>query len=201
VSKYEKQLIKKRFDIPEEKFVIIPNGINFSEFAGVSVQKNPTQLLYIGRIEKYKGIHHIITALQQLPQITLTIVGRGPYETELHRLAAELMVSERITWKKDLSRKELIEEYTSAGVFISLSSQEAYGITVAEALTSGLQVIVNEEGALSEFIDGGMCIGIEPSAKNLEDAIRSLKAPTSYAKKILDWDEVVERIIEVYSSD
>jgi hypothetical protein len=44
-----------------------------------------------------------------------------------------------------------------------------------------------------------MCIGIKPSNENLEKAIRSMKAPSVYKKKIFDWDEVVERIIETYS--
>lgn len=198
-SEYERKLITKNFNVMDEKFVCIPNGINFHEFSGIEATRNPLKLLYIGRIEEYKGIHHIIEALPRLDEYTLVIVGRGPYEKELYDLASRLHVQDRITWKKDLSREDLIREYKSAGIFISLSSFEAFGITVAEALASGLQVIVNREGALAEFIDDGMCIGIEPSAKNLEEAIWSLKAPSFYTKKIFDWDEVVERIIGCYA--
>ncbi len=97
---------------------------------------------------------------------------------DLNDLAHTLDVQHKITWKKDLSREDLIREYKSAGIFISLSSFEAFGITVAEALASGLQAIVNHEGALAEFIDNEMCIGIEPSAEKLEHAIRSMKAPS-----------------------
>jgi glycosyltransferase involved in cell wall biosynthesis len=203
VSGYEKYLITNNYGPREEKFVVIPNGLNLSEFMVASDPgtKNPSRLLYIGRIEKYKGIQKIIDALPDLPEYTLTLVGKGPYESELRHLAVEKSVSDRITWKNDLSRQELIQEYSSAGVFISLSSYEAYGITVAEALASGLKVIVNRNGALQEFVDDEMCIGIEPSAERLVQAIHSMKAPSVYKKKIFDWDEVVEKIIQTYSDD
>ena len=84
---------------------------------------------------------------------------------------------------------------------ISLSSFEAYGITVAEALASGLQVIVNKNGALEEFVDGTTCIGIEPSAKNVIGAIRLLKPSQSYQKRIIDWNEVGERTVKTYIKD
>ena len=200
-SEYERTLVAKKFPVQEEKFVLIPIGINFHEFSGFTANRDPHRLLYIGRIEEYKGVQHIIEALPALPEYSLVIVGKGPYETDLRSLASSLDVENRITWKKDLSREDLIREYLSAGIFISLSSFEAFGITVAEALASGLQVIVSTEGALAEFIDKEMCIGIEPASKRLEDAIRSLGAPSVYKKKIYDWDEVIDKIIRTYSGE
>ena len=198
VSEYEKNLITGKFGIPEERFTVIPNGLNLSEFKGIIGARNPHRILHVGRIEQYKGIQYIIDALPELPYFTLTLVGKGPYEHELHQLAVEKDVSDRITWKKDLSRNELLQEYASAGLFISLSSFEAYGITVAEALASGLQVIVNKNGALGEFVDGTTCIGIDPFSENILEAIRSLKPSQGYQKQIMDWNVVVERIVDTY---
>jgi glycosyltransferase involved in cell wall biosynthesis len=200
VSEYEKNLIIGKFCIPEERFSVIPNGLNLSEFKGIIGAKDPHRILHVGRIEQYKGIQHVIGALPELPEFTFTIIGKGPYEHSLQQLAADKGVSDRVTWKKDLSRNELLQEYASAELFISLSSFEAYGITVAEALASGLQVIVNKNGALEEFVDGTTCIGIEPSVKDVIGAIRLLKPCQGYQKRIMDWNEVVERIIETYSS-
>jgi len=198
VSEYERKLITVKFGIQDEKFVVIPNGLNLSEFSGITGMKNHQRILHVGRLEAYKGIQHIIEALPELPDYTLTLVGKGPYESELHQLATEKDVSDRITWKKDLSREELLQEYALAGLFISLSSFEAYGITVAEALVSGLQVIVNRNGALGEFVDGITCVGIDPSPENLVKAIQSMKPGQGYRKKVLGWDEVVKRIVEIY---
>jgi len=200
-SEYERALVTKKFPVQKEKFVLIPIGINFHEFSSFTAKRDPHRLLYIGRIEEYKGVHYIIEALPALSEYYLVIVGKGPYETDLRSLASSLDVENRITWKKDLSREDLILEYMSAGIFISLSSFEAFGITVAEALASGLQVVVNKEGALAEFIDDEMCIGIEPSAENLQDAIRSHREHSVYKKKIFDWDEVIDKIIQTYSDE
>ena len=200
-SEYERKLVTKKFPVQKDKFVWIPIGINVHEFSAFNATRDPHRLLYIGRIEKYKGIHHIIEALPILQGYSLVIVGKGPYEEDLDNLAQTLGVQHKITWKKDLSREDLIREYKSAGIFISLSSFEAFGITVAEALASGLQAIVNHEGALAEFIDDEMCIGIEPSAERLVQAIYSMKVSSSYKKKIFDWDEVVEKILQTYSGE
>jgi glycosyltransferase involved in cell wall biosynthesis len=198
-SEYERELVTKKFPVQKDKFVWIPIGINIHEFFAFNAVRDPHRLLYIGRLEKYKGIHHIIEALPSLEEYSLVIVGKGPYEKELHYLAQTLQVQHKITWKKDLAREDLIREYKSAGIFVSLSSFEAFGITVAEALAGGSKAIVNNEGALSEFIDDEMCVGIEPSAEKLVQAIGSMKPISSYKKKIFDWDEVVERIIQTYS--
>lgn len=200
-SEYEKRLIKHNFNIDDERMVVVPMGLNLKEFVYNTSTRDPKRLLYIGRIEKYKGIQHIIKALPHLQGYSLVIVGKGPYEKELRVLARKIGVTERITWKKDISREDLLKEYANAEFFISLSSHEAYGITVAEALASGLKVIVNKHSALEEFIDQRTCLGITPNAENIIDAIRTMKTDANherYKKRILDWDEVANKIMEVY---
>ncbi|NQE45999.1 D-inositol-3-phosphate glycosyltransferase [ANME-1 cluster archaeon GoMg2] len=201
VSLYEKKLIKKNFGCSDEKLLYIPNGINLEEFRIKGSVKNEKAILYVGRLEKYKGVQHIIEALPYLDGYRLVIVGKGPYEGELRKLASSINVDGRIEWLKDLPREELLEQYKSAGVFVSLSSFEAFGITVAEALASETPCIVAKRGALEEFVDNKMCIGIEPSAENLVRVISQIKRDTTSTKAIKDWNEVVERIIRVYEGD
>lgn len=88
-----------------------------------------------------------------------------------------------------------------------LSKHEAYGITVAEALAAGTPCIVATGSALEEFVDGKRCLGILPpiSTQELVHAINLLINPDikkrleNNALTILDWDEVAERTMEIYS--
>ncbi len=213
ISEYEKRLVETDFDATG-KIIKIPNGLNLSEFENLRSQKNEAKedknkeriLLYVGRLEEYKGVQYIIQSLPKLQDFRLRIVGKGPYEKELHNMAEELGVSEKIEWLKNLSREELLECYVAADIFLMLSSHESYGITVAEALTSGTPCIVAKGSALEEFIDGTKCFGVaEPNKKekiiNLVNQLKDLKSNSEFFVKnltVYDWDYVVKEIEKVY---
>ena len=211
VSEYEKKLVESDFKVAA-KTVKIPNGINLREFENLrqlgksSEEKTGREktLLYVGRLEEYKGVQYIIQSLPELQDFRLRVVGKGPYEAELCSMAKSLGVERRVEWLKDLSRKELLECYANADIFLMLSSHEAYGITVAESLAAGTPCIVAKGSALEEFVDGKACVGIEMpvTAKKVVKAVRDLekgkREKGNGLKSIMDWNEVAERTIKVY---
>jgi len=209
VSRYEKELITGNFDLSDEKLAYVPNGINLEEFGIKGGVKNKKTILYVGRVERYKGVQHIIRAMPHLENYKLVIVGKGPYKDELRKLAFSIDVNSRIEWLKDLSREELLEQYKSAGVFVFLSSFEAFGITVAEALASGTPCIVAEKGALKEFIDEKICFGLRNPENVNELAEKIIEVSKSKLEidfsdlpkdkiKIRSWDEVVDEYEKNY---
>ncbi|HWR24780.1 MAG TPA: glycosyltransferase family 4 protein [Methanosarcina sp.] len=211
VSEYEKRLVESDFKVAA-KTVKIPNGINLKEFeAFQSLKKNSERkngkekiLLYVGRLEEYKGVQYIIQSLPELEDFRLEVVGKGPSEAELKNMAKSLGVEEKIEWEKDISRKELLECYGKADIFLMLSSHEAYGITVAEALAAGTPCIVAKGSALEEFVDGENCVGIESpvSKEKVVEAVRKMKKgfKADFRKKLLfDWGEVCEKTIGIYN--
>jgi glycosyltransferase involved in cell wall biosynthesis len=211
VSGYEKNLVESDFSIAG-KTVKIPNGINLQEFKNLKHSEKTSEtpqkeknLLYVGRLEEYKGVQYIIRNLPELQEFCLRIVGKGPYETELRNLAKSLRVEKKVEWLKDISREELLQCYVEADIFLMLSSHEAFGITVAEALAAGTPCIVAKGSALEEFVDGIDCIGIEEpltEEKVLEtlQRARNLKKQINLGKEtnLLDWNDVTEKIQEVY---
>ncbi len=204
VSDYEKRKVISDFSVPEGKIEKIPNGLNFAEFVNIKHEKKlngERTILYVGRLEKYKGIQHIIMVLPHLKDYRLKIIGKGHFENDLRELARELSVIERIDWYRDLPREEILQHYTSADVFLMLSTHEAYGITVAEALTSGIPCIVAMGSALEEFVDGKTCVGLNYpiNIEKLASAIESIRSmPPNGLKNIMDWNEVVKKLIRIY---
>lgn len=224
VSEYEKKLVESDFRVAG-KTVKIPNGINLKEFehlrtrqkdasmekkkkkesAGEKKSGKEKILLYVGRLEEYKGVQYIIQSLPVLQGFRLRVIGKGPYEAELRSVAKNLGVDGRVEWLKDLSRKELLECYADADVFLMLSSHEAYGITVAEALAAGTPCVVAKGSALEEFVDGKNCVGIESPVTG-EKVIKVLQKleiikeerHSERLKRIVDWDEVSARTEKQY---
>ncbi len=220
VSEYEKKLVESDFEVAA-KTVKIPNGVNLKEFENLKQRGKDSKkkkerekiLLYVGRLEEYKGVQYIIQSLPELQDFRLRIVGKGPYEAELRNMANSSGVEERIDWLKDLSRKELLECYADADIFLMLSSHEAYGITVAEALAAGTPCIVAKGSALEEFVNGKNCIGIEnPVSKekvaralkeieNKEIKKIEIKEDFGVDKNIMDWNEVSAEIEKQYKKN
>lgn len=208
VSNYERELLKANFGVSNEKLVYIPNGLNLEEFNAKGIQRDKKRILYVGRLEKYKNIQYIIRSLMYIYDFKLVIVGKGSYKKQLRELASKIGVLDDIIWLRDLTRDELLEQYKSAGIFISLSPYEAYGITVAEALVSGTPCIVLREGALKEFIDNKNCFGV--TQKRVEGGLLWKKiVKIAYGNveisfsdlpknKIKSWDEVVYEYERIY---
>jgi len=204
VSRYEKSLVKKTFKVEDKKITIIPNGLDPNEFEGLSKNKehNYRSILYVGRLEKYKGLQYVIKSLQVLDQdICLEVVGTGPYEKALMKLANNLRVTDRIRFFKALSRKELLERYAAAQVVVLLSRHEAYGMCVGEALAARTPCIVANTSALRQWVDGENCFGIDHPV-NVEELTRMINRvmgrKISTRLQLPSWNEVVEMLTALY---
>jgi glycosyltransferase involved in cell wall biosynthesis len=152
VSNYEKSLVVNHFRIGEEKVAVIPNSVNLEEFKCLEMRrKDYRSILYVGRLEKYKGVQYSIKALPKLDHdIILEIVGKGRYKESLVKLARKLGVEDRVKFYQNLPRQKLLQTYVDADLFVMLSKLEAYGICVAEALAAGTPCIVANNSALRE---------------------------------------------------
>ncbi len=204
VSNYELKLICQRFKVDGNKTVLIPNGINPEEFEGLSaVRKDRRLVLFVGRLEKYKGVEYLIKALPKLDEdVRLAIVGEGAYKRFLLKLIANLGVTYRVTLYEKLSREALLEKYAEAGLFVLPSGKEAYGISVVEAMAAGTPSIVANTTALSELIDNKICFGIDYpiNIENLANMIKTVIGRTVERQMLPTWDEAAEKLAELYEN-
>jgi glycosyltransferase involved in cell wall biosynthesis len=97
--------------------------------------------------------------------------------------------------------------YADADVFAMLSRYEAYSIVIAEALTAGTPCVVAKTSALSEWVDGKTCFGVDyPINLNLlatciSDVLNSQSKGMSKwtGTKIIDWNDVTNRLERLYT--
>jgi len=202
VSSYEKDLLLKHFKIDSAKTHVIPNGVNVSDFQGVTKRKKTHRtVLFVGRLEKYKGVQNIIHALPKMDKdVILEVVGKGHYETDLVKLSSQLHLANRVVFLKDLTRSELIQEYVDADLFVSLSEHEAYGICVAEALAAGTPCIVANASALSEWIDDRNVFGVSNPVHpdELVSCMKEVIGKTVDKPALIVWDTVAQETVTLY---
>ena len=202
VSNYEKTSLLNDFKLEEEKVVTIPNGVDMERFKNLKKERSHLKrILYVGRLEKFKGIDYLIRSLPKLDHdVFLEIVGKGRYEKHLVKLANNLGLKKKVIFQQNLSRAKLMESYAKADLFVYLSKYEAFGISVAEALASRTPCIVASSLALKEWIDNENCFGVTYpiDIDELAGLIDEIIGKEVEGVKLLDWDDVVLELTKVY---
>ena len=151
----------------------------------IDINKKNIDILYVGRIEKVKGIHILIKAISLLKDININvnIIGDGRYFTEIQNLVNNLELNNSV---KLLGRKnDPIYYMERAKIFVYPSIwEEAFGISVVEAMEQGCICIAFKKGGIPEIIDNtlnGYIIN-EVSEKLLAYRIKEILA--NYNNKI-----------------
>lgn len=172
---------------------IVAQGVNRK------TQRSGRLLLCVSRLEKYKGIQHIIRALPLLPGFRLRIVGTGSYLSALLELANSIGVDDRIEFTANVSASTLGGFYQETDVAVLMSEHEQYGLFIGEALSGGVPCVVAKRDALTEWLEWEGCIGVDDpeDSSELAGAIKeSLGKTTSSAMPT--WDDYVEKLEDIY---
>jgi len=211
VSFFERDLLIKDFKIDPEKITLIPCGVNLSEFKVLRKHKRDFRsILYVSnRLDKFKGACYLIDVLPKLDSdVILEIVGNGVVLKSLEKYASRRGVLNRVRFYSYMPQKELFQRYVDADLFVLLSKYESYSMVVAEALAAGTPCIVSRTAALNEWIDNETCFGVDFPV-NINELARLItfilhngadknKMKKWIGTKILDWDDVVKRLENVY---
>lgn len=147
--------------MPELDLVTIPNGVDTNSFvpAGTAPAR-PFTMICVARLIERKGQHHLLRAFAQLraacaEPMALVFVGTGDAEPQLRELAADLKVSEVVTFKGFVPREHMPQVYHEADLFALPSQHEGMSIALLEAMASGLPVVVTETGGTAELVTQG----------------------------------------------
>ncbi|WP_224449846.1 glycosyltransferase family 4 protein [Haloprofundus salilacus] len=197
VSEWEREQLKRDFSV---NATVIPNGLDVARFEDATpLERSRPYLLAVGRLVEYKGVQYAIRALASLPEYDLLVAGSGPYRTELETLARESGVSDRVEFLGYVDDGELPRLYAGAAAHLTLSTHEAYGMTVAESLAAGTPALVREAGALVDWTDRPDCLGVSRvDTETVADAVRTVVEFDAPATPLPTWSEVVDALERKY---
>lgn len=209
VSKTARDSICKYFP---GNYRIIPNGVDPNRFKDSAGEKNPFELLFVGRIEPRKGLQFLIDALpeikQEFPQVKLTVVGSGYKKMKLN---IPPKIKNSIRFLGFVSPSNLPEIFSRASVFVSPAiSGESFGIVLLEAMASGTPVIASD-------IPGYRCVvrdkknGLFVAPRNhhdIADKITKLLRDKNLRRELIEgglstakeysWNTIAKNIIDFY---
>ena len=216
VSPASKKCWQKFF---KKKMTIIPNGIDLSRFnlkikPIKKYQDGKINLLFVGRLEKRKGLIYLLQAFAKLKKkdIRLIVIGSGPRKIE-----AEIFIRssglENVEFVGRVSDADLAKYYAAADIccFPSIGG-ESFGIVLLEAMASGKPVACFANPGYKEVLKNypfqkGL---VKPmDVDGLALSLKSLISSKSLRKKLgrwgleevkkYSWEKVAEKILKYYN--
>ena len=211
LSRFGAERFQKQLNLPEEHFAIISNGGDLPKVTTTSSRNiNGPLIVSIGRLERFKGHQRIIAALplvcKHYPDVSLRVVGTGPYEAELRRLARDLGVADRVQIEAIPAKDRLgmAQVLADASLVTQLTEYEAQPITALEALSLGRSVLVTDIPAFHEFAEQGLVrtIPLESMVEEVAAAVlHQLREPLVPSQvTIPTWEGCVMNLLTLYRS-
>lgn len=132
----------------EHSFVLVPYGIDpvWYDTPANRGRTDPgarLSLITACGLVPYKGVDRLLDAVADLPHVSLTVAGEGPYRRQLEKHAAAVCRPGQVRFAGWLSPRRMIAEFAAADAFIlpSSSPTETLGLVFFEALARRLPII------------------------------------------------------------
>jgi glycosyltransferase involved in cell wall biosynthesis len=197
------------------------NGISKEELAPkivVSKKNKIFSFITAGRYIRLKGFDIILKAFSSFLKYgiraKLDVVGQGPKETELRRLAQNLNLTGCVRFMNWLTREDLLKHLRRSDVFLFSSFRDGGGAVVIEAMASGIPVICLDVGGPGFHVRKGWGIKIIPGkpqdvVKEFAEALKRLSEDSAArramgmsglarAKSYYLWDRLGLRLRDIY---
>jgi phosphatidyl-myo-inositol alpha-mannosyltransferase len=219
VSKAAQRYHADALRLPLGAFRVVPNGVDAAQFAvaePLPELRDPERplLLFVGRLERRKGLETLIRAYLRLrafrPEVRLCVIGDGP---ERARCEALIPASIRpdVMFVGAVDEADKARYFRSADVYVAPNlGGESFGIILLEAMAAGLPVVASDipgfrtvlrDGVEGRLVPPGDGFGLADALGTLLDnprlqeamATEGLARAQEYA-----WPRVAERISEIY---
>jgi D-inositol-3-phosphate glycosyltransferase len=216
------------------KISIIPPGVDTGHFYPIPVDEARQyiglksynrMILFVGRIERLKGLETLIRAIACLrlkdlkEPVRLAVIGgdpeAGPDElteemARIQKLCDELTVGKMVAFLGKQGQDTLPYYYSAAEVVVMPSYYESFGMVALEAMACGVPVIASQVGGLAFLVQDGVTGFTIPSEDHdaLCEKLTALlgdeslrkqmgRAAADYAKKY-DWKKIASEIVGIY---
>ena len=153
---------------PAGRVELVYHGLDLADWPAPpdrSGRAGPVEIVSVGRAVEKKGFPDLLAALAMLPKTLdwrLTHIGGGPLRNGLERQAASLGIADRIVWKGQQAKGEVLAAYRAADVFALASriaddgDRDGLPNVLMEAQSQGLPCVSTRASAIPELIDDGV---------------------------------------------
>ncbi|AAG18689.1 LPS biosynthesis [Halobacterium salinarum NRC-1] len=203
-----------KFGFEEEKIHVIPHPLNDDFLVDhTSDFSEPINILYVGSLERHKGVDKLVPIIQGLRQrehdVELTVVGTGGLQSKMEEQSVNRNVEDYVDFAGFVSNEQLPSVYASHDVFIHPGIwEEPLARVYIEALATGTPIVTREYGSIETIIgDGGVTTdgSIDGFVQTIAELINANKLPAlseggrSHVERY-DRSQIVSQVEDLYGS-
>jgi glycosyltransferase involved in cell wall biosynthesis len=183
----------------QDRVIAVPNGTDPRFSPGGSKTSHPS-IIVVARLAPVKRVELVIAAAaearQQIPELTLTIVGDGPDRKALDTLVADLD-GDWVEFEGRVSPDDLVDLYRRSWIVASGSLAEGWGLSLTEAAGCGTPAVATDiRGHRSSVVANVTGLLVEPGELGqafvkvlTDDQLRQRLAHAALARvRTLTWD-------------
>jgi glycosyltransferase involved in cell wall biosynthesis len=188
---------------------VIPNGTDTQPLTELESKQigTPLRLAAVSRLAPNKRVDHALQAVKLLLaegiDCRLSVVGTGDSEIQLKQLAADLGISNKVTFTGQLSESNKNQELRRAHLLVHTSIREGWGLNVIEANAMGTPAAVYPVAGLVDSTihnQTGIVTSQETPQSLKQSIIDLIKAPENYNRlrfkawersKTFQWNKVL----------
>lgn len=215
VSRTTAKRLVKYFHMPQEKIRTISNGVDLDLYNHGETRRDPSKILFLGRLNPHKKIEWLFGALESLkkeyPGVTLDVVGDGPMRGAYRSYVSSNGLKGLVRFLGGVEDGEVARELKSSYVYVLPSIREGQSITLLEAMAAGTpQIVVKAAGNAADDLIAESESGLvaEPSSAGIARAIRELLEDRSLWQRLNErslrfageysWDRIAAEHLEAY---
>lgn len=164
-----RQYLKQRYNIKEDKIVVIPIGVDLGEFKPCSegnalskygIDRSKEVILFVGRIDPVKNLAMLLEAfrkvIERFRECNLVLVGKGREEDSLKKLAKKMGIADKVLFIGFVPHQDIPKIMSAADVFALTSLNEGSPNVTKEAIACGLPVVSTKVGDVDTYIKDGV---------------------------------------------
>ena len=226
-SQYMVSHVKWAFGLPDDKLVMVPNGVNTQVYENVQGQDCRTfrgrfalpeekLVLFVGRLVYEKGAHVLINAIPKIIagiNAKFVIVGSGYMKDQLLNIVKSMGLEHKVLFAGFVDDETLLRLQSCADVSVVPSLFEPFGIVALEAMAAKSAVVVSDTGGLAEIVDHDVT-GVKVYPNNPESlawgvtkvltnkTYRNMLRQNAYKeiREKYDWEQIAEQTSQIYES-
>jgi glycosyltransferase involved in cell wall biosynthesis len=182
-SAWSERIYRDRAGQPICPVRVIPNGLLPRDFVEHRPAPDAADIVFVGELRPVKGIDILLDALARLSdrRLSALIVGDGPQREALRQQAAQLGLSDRVTFPGAMPA---LTAFNRGRMLVVPSRAESFPYIVLEAAAAGIPLITTDVGGIPEIVGTRDDTSLVPpdDASALADAIKLVIEDPSAAK-------------------
>lgn len=147
--------------LPRERIELVADGVDVARIRelAATTARVPGRVAVAARLVPEKGVDDALRAFaharRACPHATLHVLGTGPAEASLRRLAAELGVADAVAFLGHVPHDQVLSELAAAEALLHLSHMERLPNAVKEAMACGCVVVTTRTVGIEELVRDG----------------------------------------------